>query len=287
MHAACVEIQRIIPFDETAGIFDNSTSMNLEGTGKGVNCTLAYNNYYRKIVPKRPTCITDWRNYDGLEFAVDYMFPNHMYKTLADIIPGHLISLRIQRSRYSPDFSEADVEALDLVSDWLNTFSMTFDKGHDPRLARLSPERTAERFTTLTPREAAVCSLIARRFTTAEIATCLLVEGRTVQKHLEAVFAKLQVVSRDQLRWRLGEVPSVCDGSSAEECGALTPREAEVFRLVRGRLSTAEIAAYLGISPRTVEKHVERVLQKLNVRSRLELASRVGTEASVAFPSNT
>ena len=42
MHAACVEIQRIIPFDETAGIFDNSTSMNLEGTGKSVDCTLAY-----------------------------------------------------------------------------------------------------------------------------------------------------------------------------------------------------------------------------------------------------
>jgi len=82
-------------------------------------------------------------------------------------------------------------------------------------------------------------------------------------------------------------VPSVSDGSSAEECVDFTPREAEVLRLVRCRLNTPEIAAYLGISPRTVEKHVERVLQKLHMRSRLELVCRVGTEASAAFPSNT
>jgi len=51
----------------------------------------------------------------------------------------------------------------------------------------------------------------------------------------------------------------------------VTPREAEVLRLVVQGLSNKEIAARLYISPRTVEKHLERLLRKHNARSRREL----------------
>jgi DNA-binding NarL/FixJ family response regulator len=43
------------------------------------------------------------------------------------------------------------------------------------------------------------------------------------------------------------------------------------LRLVGERLSNREIAARLYLSPRTVEKHVERLLQKLAVPTRREL----------------
>jgi DNA-binding CsgD family transcriptional regulator len=50
----------------------------------------------------------------------------------------------------------------------------------------------------------------------------------------------------------------------------LTDREAEVLALVREGLATKRIASALGISPRTVDKHVQRALDKLGVRTRIQ-----------------
>ena len=52
----------------------------------------------------------------------------------------------------------------------------------------------------------------------------------------------------------------------------ITDREADVLRLVIDGLANKEIAAALGLSPRTVEKHVESLLRKAGARSRTELA---------------
>jgi len=48
----------------------------------------------------------------------------------------------------------------------------------------------------------------------------------------------------------------------------LTPRETEVLRLLTGGLSDREIATRLGISPKTVEKHVSAVLRKTGTAGR-------------------
>jgi DNA-binding CsgD family transcriptional regulator len=52
----------------------------------------------------------------------------------------------------------------------------------------------------------------------------------------------------------------------------VTAREADVLRLVIEGRTNKEIAAHLHLSARTVEKHVERLLQKTAARSRTELA---------------
>jgi len=49
---------------------------------------------------------------------------------------------------------------------------------------------------------------------------------------------------------------------------SLTPREIEVLRLLTGGLSDREIATRLGISPKTVEKHVGAVLRKTGTAGR-------------------
>ncbi|WP_051872195.1 ATP-binding protein [Streptomyces sclerotialus] len=56
--------------------------------------------------------------------------------------------------------------------------------------------------------------------------------------------------------------------------GELSPREREVARLVALGHTNREIADVLFLSPRTVEQHVAKVLRKLGVASRAEVASR-------------
>jgi predicted ATPase/DNA-binding CsgD family transcriptional regulator len=53
----------------------------------------------------------------------------------------------------------------------------------------------------------------------------------------------------------------------------LSPREAEIARLVGDGLGNRDIGKRLFLSPRTVEKHVEHVMNKLGVDSRAEIAA--------------
>lgn len=62
--------------------------------------------------------------------------------------------------------------------------------------------------------------------------------------------------------------------STAGAHGALSEREGEVLRLVADGLTDREIGRVLGISPRTVGRHVGNILAKLGVRNRSEAARR-------------
>jgi DNA-binding NarL/FixJ family response regulator len=54
----------------------------------------------------------------------------------------------------------------------------------------------------------------------------------------------------------------------------LTPREAQVLRLLADGLSNQAIAARLGLAPKTVRNQVSTILTKLAVDTRLEAAAR-------------
>ncbi len=61
---------------------------------------------------------------------------------------------------------------------------------------------------------------------------------------------------------------------SLETPDALTPREAEVTRMMAGGYSNKEIAGALGMSEGTVKNHVSSVLSKLGVRDRTRAVLR-------------
>lgn len=60
----------------------------------------------------------------------------------------------------------------------------------------------------------------------------------------------------------------------AQQCFALSPREHEVLALLCQRLTDAEIAEALCMSPRTASRHVANIFNKLGVNTRREAALR-------------
>jgi len=67
----------------------------------------------------------------------------------------------------------------------------------------------------------------------------------------------------------------------AELVARLTPREHEVFRRITDGLHNREIAVELGISPRTVEVHRARLMEKLNARRLADLFRlRIATDSA-------
>jgi DNA-binding CsgD family transcriptional regulator len=62
---------------------------------------------------------------------------------------------------------------------------------------------------------------------------------------------------------------------SAVSAVNLTPREHEVAQWISEGKTNAQIATILGISPRTVHKHVEHIFERLGVESRVALTVRL------------
>jgi non-specific serine/threonine protein kinase len=73
--------------------------------------------------------------------------------------------------------------------------------------------------------------------------------------------------------------PAGSSKAEASPADPLTEREREVAQLVAQGLSNREIATRLVISPRTAEGHVERILHKLDVGSRVQIANWVSRQA--------
>lgn len=84
----------------------------------------------------------------------------------------------------------------------------------------------------------------------------------------EIGMARLQRLA-EALDARIAAVVPVAPDSPTETMG-LSRREVEVFRLIGAGKSNREIADELFLSVRTVERHVENVYRKLDVRSRAE-----------------
>ena len=99
------------------------------------------------------------------------------------------------------------------------------------------------------------------------------------RRWLTAARSRFDALGLHRLARRCGEL--LDDASANPWAGdGITGREADVLRLVIDGRANKEIAAALGLSPRTVEKHVESLLRKTRARSRTELAvtaRRAGT----------
>jgi DNA-binding NarL/FixJ family response regulator len=77
---------------------------------------------------------------------------------------------------------------------------------------------------------------------------------------------------------RLGALPDVrrvdaISGASSPLPGGLSPREAEVLRHLASGATNREIGTALGISERTVDRHVSNIYTKLDLSTRAAATS--------------
>jgi DNA-binding response OmpR family regulator/DNA-binding CsgD family transcriptional regulator len=91
-------------------------------------------------------------------------------------------------------------------------------------------------------------------------------------RRLELSF--LSSLGPDELLFRLTEVNESADEQHLQRRLALTLREAQVLLWISRGKSNREIGDILGISPRTVNKHLEQVFVKLGVENRAAAAAK-------------
>lgn len=77
---------------------------------------------------------------------------------------------------------------------------------------------------------------------------------------------------------------SEVDQESDTQFNRLSPRELEVLKYIAQGLSTREMAEVMYLSPRTVERHVERLMSRLGIRDRLRLALYAFSEGIAMTP---
>ena len=96
-------------------------------------------------------------------------------------------------------------------------------------------------------------------------AECCLSLERPVQRRVRITF--LGEVRYDEILLRL--TPGMTEEASLTGSLGVTPREAEVLLWLSREKSNRDIATILGLSPRTVNKHLEQIFTKLDVDNRV------------------
>jgi DNA-binding CsgD family transcriptional regulator len=126
-----------------------------------------------------------------------------------------------------------------------------------------------------------------------EHALCVALRGRGVavgiafhrsRRDFRPAERRLVARVRPALRTVLRHEDALRDTPQPLTHPALTRRESEVLEQVAAGRSNGEVAALLGLSPRTVEKHLEHVYAKLQVPGRFALAAYVRSRRPTPSP---
>jgi DNA-binding NarL/FixJ family response regulator len=81
---------------------------------------------------------------------------------------------------------------------------------------------------------------------------------------------------------RISSRPSMADATSLEELGqaaamgGLSPRQAEILKLVSEGLTYKEVGAQLGLSPSTVRYHMAEIMDRLHLENRAQVLAYAG-----------
>jgi DNA-binding NarL/FixJ family response regulator len=122
----------------------------------------------------------------------------------------------------------------------------------------------------LSRRERDVALLVVEGFGNRAIAAELHLSEHTVRAHVSRVLAAFGVASRSAVGAHLPD--AVSPDSNQEQPAALTPRQDDVADCIARGMTNEQISHELGISVKTVEKHVTEILHRWHVASRVGVA---------------
>lgn len=132
----------------------------------------------------------------------------------------------------------------------------------------------------LSTRQLEVATLASAGLTNREIAAELFLGIRTVEGYVASALKHLGLSRREELASVV--LPVDVPASAGGEAVRLTLRQGQVAALVAAGASNAEIAAALGISEKTVDKHMTVIKERTGVSTRTALVALFRT--TVAAP---
>jgi PAS domain S-box-containing protein len=104
----------------------------------------------------------------------------------------------------------------------------------------------------------------------SEVTDAAMVVVDTEGRHVSVEISSVPLRRGEHVVGVFGQVSDVLEEPREHPELQLTPRQAEVLRLLERGRSTAQIAEELGLSRQTVRNHVSRLLGALGASSRLE-----------------
>ena len=203
---------------------------------------------------------------------VDPPFPRAAHEVFARLAHENPLVARFMRTRdgrayrFSDVVGPGELHALALYREFYGPIGLehqvAFTLSHDPdRLLGVAVSRRAD------------------DFTDAEVALLDRARPFLIQAYRNAILHSR--VQADLLRAREDELPIAGPRFAATMTArGVTAREAEVLRWVAAGRDDEAVAAGLGISVRTVQKHLERCFRKLAVRTRADAARVVWSLAA-------
>jgi len=121
--------------------------------------------------------------------------------------------------------------------------------------------------------DAACMAWLARQDASADDGLCTLtLAGRTLTAR------RLGSAGLGELMWLLGLRSGDAPAASRLATASLTPRETEVLSWIAKGKTNRDVGEILGMSPRTVNKHLEHVFEKLGVETRAAAAAMASRE---------
>jgi len=191
-------------------------------------------------------------------------------RTLADVLST---GLRVPAAVWR---MSADATRVDLVGD------RGLSRGQHERMRRLVAPRsvtTRDRAATIRSYAHRVSELLGSSDVTALDVRCGLAivasrfsDPASVGRELAAVLEEIPDLDVDTVR-AIGRRRATARATEIDRLRSLSAREREVLALIGDGASTAEISWRLAISTKTVKTHVQNLLGKLMVGSRLEAAA--------------
>ena len=137
-----------------------------------------------------------------------------------------------------------------------------------PTGRRLRPAAGSE-WSGLSARERDLALLLAEGLSNRQIGVELHLSEHTVRAHVSRVLAAFGAASRFAVAARLADL---FPDPPKEPPAALTPRQDSVALAVMHGLSNAEIARDLGLSVKTVERHITDIMSRWQLSSRAQIA---------------